>query len=129
MILGWAAGTAFFYGSCYWLTYSMIHHGGLPSIVAFLLLLPATIVVGIFPSLFALLFAVSFRKWGHWALLLAPVFWTALEWFRLIVTGQLWNAEEFREMVVAFRNGVPVRLKDVATVVDSVEAADTAEIV
>src|SRR5947208_2561533 len=23
--LGWAFGTLFFYGSCYWLTYSMIH--------------------------------------------------------------------------------------------------------
>ena len=55
LILGWAAGTAFFYGSCYWLTYSMIHYGGLPSIVAYLLLLPATLVVGIFPGLFALL--------------------------------------------------------------------------
>jgi HAE1 family hydrophobic/amphiphilic exporter-1 len=41
-------------------------------------------------------------------------------------TGQLWNAEEFREMTVAFRNGVPVRLKDVATVVDSVEDERTA---
>jgi apolipoprotein N-acyltransferase len=92
LILGWAAGTAFFYGSCYWLTYSMIHYGGLPSVVAYLLLLPATLVVGIFPGLFALLFALGFRKWGHWALLLAPVFWTALEWFRLVVTGQLWNA-------------------------------------
>jgi apolipoprotein N-acyltransferase len=91
-ILGWAAGTAFFYGSCYWLTYSMIHYGGLPVIVAFLLLLPATIIVGIFPGLFALLFALGFRKGGHWALLLAPLFWAALEWFRLIVTGQLWNA-------------------------------------
>jgi apolipoprotein N-acyltransferase len=92
LVLGWAAGTAFFYCSCYWLTYSMIHYGGLPSIVAYLLLLPAAVVVGVFPGLFALLFALAFRKWGHWALTLAPVFWTACEWFRLIVTGQLWNA-------------------------------------
>src|SRR5215212_570569 len=48
-ILGWAAGTGFFYGSCYWLTYSMIHYGGLPAPLAYLLLLPATLVVGIFP--------------------------------------------------------------------------------
>lgn len=92
LILGCAAGTVFFYGSCSWLTYSMIHYGGLPSFVAYLLLLPATLVVGIFPGLFALLFALGVRRWGHLALLLAPVFWTALEWFRLIVTGQLWNA-------------------------------------
>jgi apolipoprotein N-acyltransferase len=91
-ILGWAAGTVFFYGSCYWLTYSMIHYGGLPTVVAYLLLLPATLVVGIFPGLFALLFALAVKRWGHLALLLAPVFWAACEWLRLVVTGQLWNA-------------------------------------
>ena len=41
-------------------------------------------------------------------------------------TGQLWNAEEFKDMTVAFRNGIPVRLEDVATVVDSVEDERTA---
>lgn len=92
LILGWAVGTVFFYGSCYWLTYSMIHYGGVPTIVAYLLLLPVTLVVGIFPGLFALLFALGVRRWGHLALLLAPVFWTALEWLRLVITGQLWNA-------------------------------------
>jgi len=92
LILGWAAGTVFFYCSCYWLTYSMIHYGGLPTVVAYLLLIPPTLVVGFFPGLFALLFALAVKRWGQLGLLLAPVFWTALEWFRLIVTGQLWNA-------------------------------------
>src|SRR4030095_15357215 len=40
LILGWTAGTIFFYGSCYWLTYSMIHYGGLTAVVAYLLLIP-----------------------------------------------------------------------------------------
>src|SRR5215211_2895000 len=91
-ILGWATGTAFFYATCYWLTYSMIHYGGLPTLLAYLLLLPAAIVIGIFPGLFAWLLALAIRQWGAMALLLAPVFWTALEWVRLGVTGQLWNA-------------------------------------
>ena len=30
--LGWLTGAVFFYGSCYWLTYSMIHYGGIPSV-------------------------------------------------------------------------------------------------
>ena len=46
LILGWAAGTVFFYGSCYWLTYSMIHYGGLSTLVAYLLLIPGALVVG-----------------------------------------------------------------------------------
>jgi apolipoprotein N-acyltransferase len=91
-ILGWATGSVFFYITCYWLTYSMIHYGGLPTVLAYLLLAPAAIVIGIFPGLFALLLSLAIRQWGHLAILLAPVFWTALEWVRLGVTGQLWNA-------------------------------------
>ncbi|HEX6718623.1 MAG TPA: apolipoprotein N-acyltransferase [Pyrinomonadaceae bacterium] len=91
-VLGCAVGTASFYGTCYWLTYSMIHYGGLPTLVAYLLLIPGALILGIFPGCFAWLLAVAIRRWGNKALLLAPVFWTALEWLRLIVTGQLWNA-------------------------------------
>ena len=91
-LLGWFAGTAFFYASCYWLTYSMIHYGGLPRVLAYLLLFPAALVVGVFPGAFAFLLALAIKHWGRWAVLLAPVFWAALEWARLIVTGQLWNA-------------------------------------
>ena len=91
-ILGWATGSVFFYATCYWLTYSMIHYGGLPTLLAYLLLIPGALVVGVFHGLFALLAAVAIRKWGHIAMLLAPIFWTACEWVRLGVTGQLWNA-------------------------------------
>src|ERR1051326_7802183 len=75
LLLGWAAGTAFFYCSCYWLTYSMIHYGGLHPVVAYLLLLPAALVVGVFPGVFALLLALVIKRWGRAAVLLAPVFW------------------------------------------------------
>jgi len=91
-ILGWIAGAVFFYVSCYWLTYSMIHYGGLPTVVAYLLLVPGALVVGVFPGLFGLVLALAVQKWGRYAVLLAPVFWPACEWVRLSVTGQLWNA-------------------------------------
>ncbi|HEU4768108.1 MAG TPA: apolipoprotein N-acyltransferase [Pyrinomonadaceae bacterium] len=92
LLLGWAAGTVFFYATCYWLTYSMIHYGGVPTIIAYVLLLPGAIVVGLFPALAMMLAALAIKRWGVWAVLLAPIFWTAFEWFRLGVTGQLWNA-------------------------------------
>ncbi|HKR14105.1 MAG TPA: apolipoprotein N-acyltransferase [Pyrinomonadaceae bacterium] len=91
-ILGWTAGTVFFYISCYWLTYSMIHYGGLSTVVAYVLLMPAAVVVGIFPGLAMMLVALAIKRGGEWAVLLTPVFWTAFEWVRLGVTGQLWNA-------------------------------------
>ncbi|HXQ69027.1 MAG TPA: apolipoprotein N-acyltransferase [Pyrinomonadaceae bacterium] len=92
LILGWAASTVFFYGSCSWLSYSMIHYGGLSTVLAYSLVLLPTVVVGFFTGLFALLLALAVKKWGHLALLLAPVLWAAFEWLRLIITGQLWNA-------------------------------------
>jgi apolipoprotein N-acyltransferase len=91
-ILGWATGTVFFYGSCYWLTYSMVHYGGLPSIVAYLMLLPGALVIGVFPGIFAMLLAIAIQRFGTFALLVSPIIWVALEYVRLGVTGQLWNA-------------------------------------
>lgn len=91
-ILGWASGSVFFYGTCYWLTYSMINYGGLPTVVAYLMLVPGALVVGMFPGIFAMLLAIAIERLGTRALLLSPVIWVALEYARLGVTGQLWNA-------------------------------------
>ena len=92
LILGWTTGTLFFYASCYWLTYSMIHYGGLPAVVAYLLLIPGAIVVGLFPGLFAMILALVIRRWGAKAILLSPIIWATSEYARLGITGQLWNA-------------------------------------
>ncbi|HEV2829818.1 MAG TPA: apolipoprotein N-acyltransferase [Pyrinomonadaceae bacterium] len=90
--LGWLFGSVFFYGSCYWLTYSMIHTGGLSPWIAYPLLAPGAVLLAVFPALFTLLLARAIRNWGASAILLAPLFWAALEWARLQTTGQLWNA-------------------------------------
>src|SRR5215212_6873701 len=92
LILGWAVGSVFFYVTCYWLTYSMIHYGGLPTVLAYLLLIPPALVIGVFHGLFASLVALAVQRWGRMAVLLGSLFWTAFEWVRLEVTGQLWNA-------------------------------------
>ena len=41
--------------------------------------------------------------------------------FTIQATGQLYNAEAFKPMIVTYREGSPVRLQDIAMVVDSVE--------
>src|ERR1044072_3858022 len=60
-LLGCLAGSVFFYATCYWLTYSMIHYGGLPTALAYVLLIPGALVVGAFPGLFALMLALSVK--------------------------------------------------------------------
>ena len=99
-LLGWLMGTLFFYGSCYWLTHAAVRYGGIPSWVAFLLLVPGALIVGLFPGLCAWLLARAVSRWGVRALFAAPVFWVALEWARLGVTGQLWNAVGYSQAYV-----------------------------
>ncbi|MEK6283742.1 MAG: apolipoprotein N-acyltransferase [Acidobacteriota bacterium] len=90
--LGWLFGSVFFYGSCYWLTYSIIHFGGIAPLLAFVMLIPGAVILGLFPATFAMVLARLIRQWGSGALLFAPIAWSALEWARLGTTGQLWNA-------------------------------------
>jgi apolipoprotein N-acyltransferase len=91
--LGWLAGTLYFYGTCWWLTHSMIYYGGIPAWLAFPLLAPATIIVGLFPALCCFVIAhIASRRDTATALVVAPFAWAACEWARLIATGQLWNA-------------------------------------
>src|SRR4029453_19106955 len=46
--------------------------------------------------------------------------------FTLQATGQLMNADQYKDMVVSYRNGAPVRLREVGAVVDGVEDQRTA---
>ncbi len=41
--------------------------------------------------------------------------------YNIKVNGQMMNAKELRPLIVAYRNGAPVRLQDIGTVIDSVQ--------
>ena len=47
--------------------------------------------------------------------------WGPHQAFTVHANGQLMSAEEYKPMVVAYRNGAPVRLGDLGNVIDSVE--------
>ncbi|HET8656184.1 MAG TPA: efflux RND transporter permease subunit [Longimicrobiaceae bacterium] len=49
------------------------------------------------------------------------VLWGPKKAYTLQASGQLTSAKEFRELTVAYRNGAPVHLNDVARVLDDVE--------
>jgi HAE1 family hydrophobic/amphiphilic exporter-1 len=46
--------------------------------------------------------------------------------FTLQATGQLMNAEQYKTMIVTYRNGAPVRLEELGNVIDGVEDQRTA---
>jgi apolipoprotein N-acyltransferase len=91
-LLGLLAGTVFFYASCHWLTFPMIRYAEIPAGIANLLLLIPALAGGMFVALFALALARLCARFGGAALFLAAPLWAALEWARLGVLGQLWNA-------------------------------------
>jgi len=91
-LLGWVTGSGFFYATCYWLTYSMIRYAGIPAALAFALLVPGAALLGLFPGIFAMALARLVQTRGVALLFAAPFLWVSLEWLRLTVTGQLWNA-------------------------------------
>jgi apolipoprotein N-acyltransferase len=91
-LAGWLWGTIFFYGTCWWLTYPMIHYGPIRPWLAYPLLLLPVIFVALFPAAFCWLLCGLTKRFGTTALLLAPLVWVSVEWLRYVVTGQLWNA-------------------------------------
>lgn len=91
-LLGEVFGIGYFYGTCYWITYSMINYGELPVIVAHFLALTLVAIVSLFPAFFALITKHIINKFGVEALIFAPIIWAAIEYLRLHVSGVGWNA-------------------------------------
>src|SRR6267143_530539 len=78
-LLGWLWGVVFFYGTCWWLTYPMIHYAHIAAWLAYPLLLLPVALVDIFPALFCAALARIVSRFGPAALLGAPVLWVSLE--------------------------------------------------
>src|SRR5213080_4503578 len=91
-LLGWLWGIVFFYGTCWWLTYPMIHYAHIAPWLAYPLLVLPVALVAIFPGLFSAALTRLVARFGSAALFVAPLSWAALEWARYVVTGQVWNA-------------------------------------
>jgi apolipoprotein N-acyltransferase len=91
-ITGWIFGTVFFTGTCWWLTFAPITYGGVPTVLAYILLLGATSVVGLFPALFSGLLSLILKRFGTRGVWLAPFLWTAIEFLRFWTAGNNWNA-------------------------------------
>jgi apolipoprotein N-acyltransferase len=85
-------GIVFFYGSCWWLTYPMIHYGNIPVWLAYPVLLLPVMLGSLFPGLVCLFLFLLIQRFGGSAILMAPAVWVSFEWLRYVVTGQLWNA-------------------------------------
>jgi apolipoprotein N-acyltransferase len=112
-VLGWIFGTLFFAGSCWWLTFSFITYGGIPTPIAYFLLFIICSLVGFFPAIFAAVFSLVLKRFGTYGILFAPVLWTAVEFLRFNLTGNNWNAVGYAQ---AFINGSRINLASIGGV-------------
>ena len=101
-VLGWIFGICFFLGTCWWLTFAPITYGGVPSVIAYLLLFIVTLIVGLFPAIFSAIFSLLLKRFGTYAIFATPFLWTATEFLRFNLTGNSWNAIGYSQ---AFRLG------------------------
>jgi apolipoprotein N-acyltransferase len=105
-VLGLIWGTIFFYGTCWWLTYPMIHYGGVSAWLAYPLLLLPVIFVSGFPALACTSVSLAIKRFGTPAIFTAPIVWVAFDWLRGAVTGLDWNAlgysQAFHPMMIQF---------------------------
>src|SRR6266536_2460986 len=85
-VLGLLWGTIFFYGTCWWLTYPMIHYGGVSKWLAYPLLLLPVILVSIFPALACASISLVIKRFGSDAIFTAPILWVSFDWLRYVVT-------------------------------------------
>jgi apolipoprotein N-acyltransferase len=92
LLLGWFWGVVFFYGTCWWLTYPMIHYAHIPAWMAYPLFVIPIALVAVFPALFSVLLSRLVVHFGLTAIVIAPLIWISCELARYAVTGQLWNA-------------------------------------
>ncbi len=86
-VLGWAAGALHFSLTVSWVVEVMHLHGGLPMVVAWLVMLLLAAYLALYPALAAALLGRAIDRHGVGALWLAPWLWVAAEWLRGWVGG------------------------------------------
>jgi apolipoprotein N-acyltransferase len=119
-VLGLLWGTVFFYGTCWWLTYPMIHYGGVSSWLAYPLLLLPVILVSAFPALGCVCISLVVKRFGAVAIFTAPIVWIAFDWLRGEITGLDWNAlgysQAFHPIMIWSRQPAMIQLARVGGV-------------
>ena len=93
-LIAWLSGVVWYLGTCYWIYPVMNSYGGLAAPVAALITAGYCIIMGMHHGTFGLLVVLMARRstvGNRRPLLLAPIFWVAIEFFRDRVTGVPWN--------------------------------------
>jgi apolipoprotein N-acyltransferase len=93
-VLGWASGSLWYLGTCYWVFHVMHSYGQLNAFVSFILLILFALYLGLNHGIFGALLAWAGQAragFSRRALVLAPFLWVTVELIRNYVFGFPWN--------------------------------------
>src|SRR5208283_5687157 len=84
---GFCFGLVYFFGTLYWIYHSIHFYGAVPLVPSFLLVLVLCMYFSLYAAAFALLYAANMKRTDMPALIVAPLFWTTLEFLRSYALG------------------------------------------
>jgi apolipoprotein N-acyltransferase len=93
-VVAWVCGIVWYIGICYWIYPVMRGYGNLGVFTSGLITLGFCLIMGMHHGVFGLLVVLMARRatvGNRRPLLLAPVFWIAIEFFRDRITGVPWE--------------------------------------
>ena len=93
-IVAWVCGIVWYIGTCYWIYPVMHGYGNLGVGASGLITMGFCVIMGMHHGVFGMLVVSMARRstaGNRGPLLLAPVFWTAIEFFRDRITGVPWE--------------------------------------
>ncbi len=90
---GFIFGIVYFFSTTYWIYHSIHHYGSIPFIPSLVIVLLLCLCLSVYTAVFSLLFSQTIARTNLPALIVAPAFWTTLEFVRSYAfTGFPWSS-------------------------------------
>jgi apolipoprotein N-acyltransferase len=91
--IGMLLGLVYFFGTVYWIYYSVNHFGSIALVPSLIIVLILSLYLSLYTAAFCVLYSTIIKKTDLPALLVAPVLWTSVELLRsYIFTGFPWSS-------------------------------------
>ncbi len=92
-VAGFFFGLVYFFGTLYWIYYSIHYYGAVPFVPSILLVFVLCLYFSLYPAVFAFLYAENIKRSDMPSLIVAPLIWTALEFLRsYALSGFPWSS-------------------------------------